>query len=156
MENRPVTITLKTFDRTVLDRSYEWLQDAELRFLIKAPTNSKAEQQTWFEGLPARTDYIIHAVYADDEPVGVTGFKHISKGTAEYFGYVGSKEWRGKGIGSQMMNLSLAIAAENQWQSVYLFVIAANFRAINLYFSKGFKIGSFEDGIYYMNKNLHP
>lgn len=149
-----MTIHLHSFDEAMLPITYEWLSDPELRLLTQSPSITTASQRQWYDRLAEKNDYFIKAVFAGDCAIGVMGFKHICNDQAEYFGYIGEKNWRGRGVGKQMMEMAIGIAAERKWRNVTLRVLAANFIAVNLYFSVGFRIVSFDKGIFFMNKQI--
>ncbi|XVJ67668.1 MAG: GNAT family N-acetyltransferase [Lacibacter sp.] len=133
-----MAVTLSAFDNVFLKASWNWLQDEELRKLVDAPVITKEQQQSWFETLPQRRDYYIWGVLYDGKPVGVTGIKNIKNNTGEYWGYIGDKNYWGKGIGSAMMQCTIAEAYSLQLKQLTLKVLRTNQRAIQLYEKNGF------------------
>lgn len=133
-----MAVTLCAFDTVFLEASWNWLQDEELRKLVDAPVITKEQQQSWFKTLPQRTDYCIWGVLYDGKPVGVTGIKNIKSNTGEYWGYIGDKNYWGKGIGSAMMQCTVAEAQALQLKQLTLKVLRTNQRAIQLYQKNGF------------------
>ena len=136
--------------------SYDWLNDAELKFLTKTPDLTREGQQSWFNSLPYRSDYLIQTVKAEDTAIGVIGLKKIdyNEGKAEFFGYIGNKAYWGKGISKWMLAAPQNLAESMQLTKLYLNVITDNYVAINLYFNMGFKIVSYTSNMYLMEKNL--
>ena len=156
MEVQVLNLKLDIFDEEVLKLSFDWLSDAEVKFLTKTPDLSREIQQNWFNDLPSRKDYLVRSVKADNLAIGVFGLKKIDYNAreAEYFGYIGNKSYWGKGIGKWMLAKAINLAQNKQLAKVYLNVIAENYVAINLYFKMGFKIISYTPNSYLMEKYL--
>ena len=146
--------SLRPFNEAVLEKSFDWLSDPEVKFLTATPDLSRDKQAAWFKSLPARSDYMLKAVFYKDSPIGVAGLKNVSTAnkTGEYFGYIGDKTYWGKGIGRWMLAETLKTAVGLGLDKVYLQVIVENYKAINLYFSLGFRINSLTEGKYNMEK----
>jgi len=151
-----LNLKLDIFDEEVLQLSFDWLNDTEVKFLTKTPDLSREGQQNWFRSLPNRNDYLVKCVKANNTAVGVVGLKKIDFNVceAEYFGYIGDKAYWGKGIGKWMLAKAINLAQNKQLAKVYLNVIAENYVAINLYFKMGFKIISYTPNSYLMEKYL--
>lgn len=126
------------FDERFLEASFIWFKDADLRRDIQAPDISWEIQKTWFNKLKERTDYKIWGIEVDGRPAGATGLKHITQNTAEYWGYIGEKEMRGKGIGKTMLAFVEQKACSLQIKTLNLFVLATNYPAISLYQQFGY------------------
>jgi RimJ/RimL family protein N-acetyltransferase len=151
-----LNLKLDIFDEEVLKLSFDWLNDANVKFLTKTPDLSREGQQNWFNSLSNRTDYLVKSVKANNLAIGVVGLKKIDYNTreAEYFGYIGNKAYWGKGIGNWMLAEAIKLAEDKQLAKVYLNVIVENYVAINLYFKIGFKIVSYTPNSYLMEKYL--
>lgn len=129
------------FNELFLEKSWGWLNDPEIKKLTNTPHFSKEEQLKWFKELPYLDNYKIWGVVIGKIPVGVFGIKNIKKNSGEYFGYIGNKEYWGMGIGYEALKIIIQKAEkEFSLQSLYLFVIKSNIRAINLYKKSGFEI----------------
>jgi len=126
-------VELVEFDVEFLNLSWKWLKDKELRHLISATDISKDEQLIWYNNLKIKTDYLIWGINANHKPVGVTGLKKITKTDCEYWGYIGEREYWGKGIGVKIMELLENLARGKGLQSIWLKVNKDNIRAIKLY-----------------------
>lgn len=142
------------FDEKFLQQSSKWLQDEEIRMLIDAAPFSAEQQQQWFEQLPARKNYFIWGVECDHQPIAVTGLKNVTTSEAEYWGYIGEKEYWGKGIGKLMMQFIESAASKLQISNIYLHVSVSNQRAIASYKKSGFNILSTIDDLLLMGKSL--
>lgn len=129
------------FNKLFLERSFEWLTDPEINRLLDVGRVSKEEQQIWFKGLKTRKNYLIWGVSCDGMPIGAVGLKNInfSEKEAEYFGYIGEKEYWGRGIGTKMLEFAKTQATDIGIEKLYLNVIPENQRAIHLYKKFGFE-----------------
>ncbi len=128
------------YDEFFLDLSYKWLSDELIRKMTMAPLLTKQEQKKWFEKLKDKADYRIFGVIHNNEKVGVVGLKHINKQerVAEYFGYIGEKQYWGNGIGRFMLDSMFAYASSLELNKLTLIVAVNNERAIKLYERYGF------------------
>ncbi len=133
---------LVDYNSIFLEKSWEWLNDLEIKTLTLTPDFTKEEQSVFFNSLKARNDYWIKGIIEDNIPIGVIGLKHInsSEKSAEYWGYIGEKEYWGKGIGKFMIEESLKKAEELGLTKIFLNVSGQNTRAKKLYQKMGFKI----------------
>lgn len=148
-------IKFVTYDELFLGRSWEWLNDPVIKHLTCTPNFSKEEQVKWFLALPKKVDYYIKGIKYGDIPIGVCGLKHITDFDAEYWGYIGQKEYWGKGFGSIIMEYLESIGRnELKIASIYLFVIEDNKRALKLYLKNNYVIESFDGIKYKMRKQL--
>lgn len=137
-----MNINFTEYSQEFLEKSWEWLQDPEIKYLINAPDISKEQQQQWFDTLPLRKDYFIKGISHNGKPIGVLGLKNIdlTNKKAEYWGYLGEKEYWGKGLSPQMFEYILKIAKEHyNLEQIYLKVISENIRAIKAYEKVGFE-----------------
>lgn len=129
------------YNELYLEKSFEWLHDEEIKSLVDADDFTKEDQKKWFDSLKNRKDYLIWGIEADDEPVGVVGLKNISykQKEAEFFGYIGEKNFWGKGIGSKMLVYIREEARKLELKKIVLYVLPENTRAICLYKKFGFE-----------------
>lgn len=148
-------VSFVPFDEVFLDASWNWLQDEELRVLIDTSPVTKEEQRAWFNHLSSRTNYVIWGVRCEQEPVGVCGLKHISSSDAEYWGYIGEKKYRGKGIGTIILRFVEQQAVVLGIGNVYLHVLKSNAAAIGLYQKHQYKTINETDRMLLMQKQLH-
>ncbi len=151
-----MTLLASTFNDTYFAASSAWLTDPETLYLIDSPAVADDKRLAWYQSLPSRKDYLIRGIEADGEPIGAFGLKNINydDASAEYFGYIGVKSFRGRGIGHWMMDAAKNQAAELGLERMYLKVITPNYKAVNLYFKTGFTITAHENGVYVMTMML--
>ena len=133
---------LKIVEYTVefLEYSWIWLNEPEVKALTNTPDFSKEDQASFFEALPNKKDYLIKGILIDGNPIGACGLKQITKHDAEYWGYIGEKQYWGKGLGKEILAGMINSAKELNLSSIYLKVIHDNLRAINLYKKMGFEV----------------
>lgn len=143
-----------SFDRVFLEASWRWLQDEELRKLIAAAPITRENQERWFVQLPKRTDYVIWGIMSKSQPIGVCGIKQIVSGSGEYWGYIGEKNYWGKGIGKQMLQFTEQAAKNIGLTTLTLQVAMHNERAVKLYLKYGYIINAELPGKYKMVKQL--
>ena len=132
------------YDNTFLEKSWGWLNTPEIAYLTQTPVFSKEDQLHWFESLKEKNDYMIWGIRCDNIPVGVCGLKNINISSAEYWGYIGEKEYWGKGIGKKMLTFIENEAIKLDLCILELNVLKDNVRALHLYEKQGFvmkKIG---------------
>lgn len=146
-------VSFAEFDRRLLELSWLWLKDPEIKQLTLAPDFTREEQLKWFSSLP-RQDYLIWSVWYESVPVGATGLKNITADDAEYWGYIGDKRYWGLGIGREMVAFVLAEAARRMLKSVYLRVSRENARAVALYTKMGFLVEREDGPIIVMRRKL--
>lgn len=133
-----------------IEPSWNWLNDPEIKKLTNTPNFSKEDQINFFHSLPERKNYYIKGIVYNEDPIGACGLKNITDTDAEYWGYIGEKEYWGKGLGKQIMNKMIEKAKELNLSSIYLKVISDNPRAISLYKKIGFEIENESDGVFFM------
>jgi RimJ/RimL family protein N-acetyltransferase len=126
------------FDERFLAKSWEWLHDPELKNLTMTPDFTREQQQQWFSGLPGRTDYLIWGLSCDGTSVGAAGLKHITKDSAEYWGYIGERQFWGMGLGRETIDFVIGHARKLGLRELYLNVHQDNNRAVRLYTKVGF------------------
>jgi RimJ/RimL family protein N-acetyltransferase len=129
-----------------LEKSWIWLNDEEVKNLTLTPNFTKEQQIKFYRSLSSREDYFIRGIKFNQKPVGACGLKKITKLEAEYWGYIGEKEYWGKGIGKEIMKYIISVAKEKQLKTIYLYVSETNLRARKLYEKNGFVINSINNG----------
>ena len=132
-------LTFCRFDERFLERSWQWLQDAEIKRLTMTPEFTRDQQRRWFERLPEMKDYMIWGLLCDGAPIGAVGLKHITGGDAEYWGYIGERDYWGAGLGGEMMRFIFDKARALGLRELYLTVHSDNGRAVGLYTKAGFQ-----------------
>ena len=132
-------ITLREYSQEVLDRSWEWLNDPEIKELTLTPDLDKEVQQAWFQSLQKKKDYYIRSVWYKDKPIGVMGIKHLTDKDGETFGYLGEKEYWGKTIGVQGLQYMIDYAKSIKLESLYAIVLKENINSYKLMRRLGFE-----------------
>lgn len=133
-------IKLTKYSKKILENSWHWLNDPEIKQLTATPDFTKEEQLEWYHSLPRKNDYLIWGITFAKEPIGVCGLKNITDHDCEYWGYIGNKEYWGRGIGKIIMTKLEDIAKDLPVKSIWLKVIKENERAIALYKKMGYEI----------------
>lgn len=134
-------ITLQAYDKACLDKSWVWLNDPEIRELTMTPVFTREDQTKFFDQLSHRLDYCIWSVLLDGtEVIGVAGLKNHRGSCAEYWGYIGEKQYWNKGLGRGLIDAVEQKAKQLGFTELYLKVTVANPRAIELYEKVGFVI----------------
>jgi len=123
-----------------LEKSWLWLNDAEIKYLTNTPNFSKEEQKKWYESLKSRKDYIIYGITFNNKLIGACGLKNITHIDAEYWGYIGEKKYWGMGFGIAILDEMIHKAKGLRLVKLWLKVIKDNERAIGLYKKKNFAI----------------
>jgi len=142
------------YDKTFLEKSWEWLNIPIIKDLTNTPDFTKEAQLAWFKSLKSKNNYYIQGILYNKTPVGVVGLKNITEHDAEYWGYIGKVDFWGKGIDTNMMLYVLEKAKEKRLKKVYLTVLKKNDRAINLYRKFNFKQKSIKEKLIYMELDL--
>ena len=134
-------IILKAYDRVCLDKSWAWLNDLEIRELTMTPVFTREDQIKFFEQLSYRVDYCIWSVFLNGtEMIGAAGLKNHRGSCAEYWGYIGEKQYWNKGLGRGLIDAVEQKAKQLGFTELDLKVTVANPRAIALYGKVGFVI----------------
>lgn len=156
VQNKQGIFNTVQFDKKFLSLSYKWLRDREIRKLTMSPRITRKKQQNWFEKLETLTDYKIWGVTYDSKAVGVVGIKHIDRVNqqAEYFGYIGEKDYWKKGIGRLMLDSMTDYAQSIGIKNLILKVAPYNERALKVYAANGFKKQMQNSKIIIMKKNV--
>lgn len=140
-------VRLVKYSKSFLDKSWDWLHDEEIKKLTMTPDFSKEEQLQFYSNLSKRLDYWIKGIAFNEKPVGVFGIKNITTIDGEYWGYLGEKDFWGKGIGRIMLNAAIQKAKELSLKTIYLHVADFNERAKKLYEKSGFHFIQTIDGV---------
>lgn len=128
------------YSEIFLEKSWEWLNDKEIKYLTCTPDFTKEQQKKWFLSLKNKKNYFIKGVLYNNIPIGVVGLKNITDTNGEYWGYIGEKEYWNKGIGMHLINHIIEYSKTLKIQKIYLKIIKQNVRAFKLYEKVGFKV----------------
>lgn len=142
------------YSELFLEKSWDWLNDDEIKKLTLTPDFTKKEQKVFFDSLPHRKDYYIKGITYNEKPIGACGLKKITSTSAEYWGYIGEKEYWGKKLGGEIIDFLMDVAKKMGLENIYLHVSEQNERAIRLYKKKGFAIDAIENQILKMKYYL--
>lgn len=138
------------FDEKFLIKSWEWINDPEIKSLIDATNITRTEQYDWFIKLDKKKNYLIWGILYKDKEIGVVGLKIIDKNIGEFWGYIGEKEYWGRGFGSIMLDFIKRQSIKEELNILRLKVLKQNSRAIRSYIKNGFKNVSIDDKWYHM------
>lgn len=128
------------FDETYLQRSAVWLQDEDLRDLIRSAPFDADAQAAWYAGLPHRDDYAVWGIEVDGEPVGVMSLKEIGVDDgALYSMYVGERAFWRSGIGRWALREVQGEVAARGLQWVRGRIALHNTRSQQAHFALGMK-----------------
>lgn len=134
-----MALELVPYNDLYLEKSWQWLNDPEIRQLTRTESFTREGQRQWFEGLPVKSDYKIWGIQFSGEAIGACGLKNIREGEAEYWGYIGEKSYWSKGLGKYILQNVKQKALELGLKQLYLVVGKDNHRAQKLYLRIGFK-----------------
>jgi RimJ/RimL family protein N-acetyltransferase len=148
-------LKLVPYSRKFLTLSWLWLNDPEIKVLTQTGEISKITQNTWFETLSHREDYLIWGLEFDKICIGACGLKQIKGNQAEYWGYIGNKNYWGKGFGKEMIKCVELIAKEMGLKRLVLNVLKINIRAVRLYEKLGFQVYEEQEKCYLMQKKIY-
>ena len=149
----PRIFHLSKFDEQFLDKSFYWLNDPIIQKSIDGVALDKEDQLKWFNTLENRTDYKIWGLTCDNAPIGVVGLRHITSDDAEFFCYVGEKDYWG-GCGRPIMELAEQEAKQMNLKSLWLRVLFDNPRAKAVYDHMNYSQYNKDDKFYFMRKYL--
>lgn len=147
-------LRLCKFDEVFLEWTRKWLNDPEIKALTNTPDFTIQDQQKWFAQLDDRNDYKIWGVFFNEIPIGACGIKSITTVDCEYWGYIGEKQFWGKGFGKIILDNMEIEARKLMLKSIWLQVIVANERAIKLYQKHGYTKDNEKQGVIFMRKTL--
>lgn len=145
-------LSLVPFDERLRDLSFEWLQDPELRRLIRAKPVTREEQHAWFASLADRTDYAIWGVACDGVPIGAIGLKDIGVDDgAEGFMYIGEPSYAtGRGMANWILSTIYDLARQRGLKYLYGVVDRDNPRALAVDTRFGLEIVREDDEVHYL------
>ncbi len=126
-------LQLVEYDHNFLDKSWDWLNDQELKHLTMTPDFTKRQQEDFYKNLSSRKDYFIYGISFKEVAIGACGLKNLIDDKAELWLYIGNKEYWGRGLGKKVMALLENDALEKGIKKLYLKVLKENKVAINLY-----------------------
>lgn len=153
-----IDVEFRAFDERFLNLSTKWLTDPYIISRIDAPEYNRDSQLEWFRSITERPDEkIVRGIEADGKAIGAMGLKvcvDAGSRTAEYWGYIGEPEFRGKGIGKEMLRKANELAHDADLKSLWLKVLKTNSRAIALYLNHGFSILRSDDKFIYMTQKI--
>ena len=139
MEYRKIVeMEVRDFTRIVLEKSWEWLSDSEIKGLTATPNFDRDTSVKWFESLKSRNDYLVKAMYYNDKPIGVFGLKNLNEIDGEAFGYIGEKEYWGKTVGVQALEYLINYGKSINLKSIYSVMLKANLHSYKLHRRLGF------------------
>lgn len=139
MEYRTIIdVQFKEYDRRILEKSWEWLNDPEIKQIMNVSEINKEAQEEWFQNLKGRKDYHVVGIWRGDEPIGALGLKNITDSDAEIFGYIGEKKYWGKAIGMDMMQAMLDHGRSLGLSSIYAQMRRDNILSYKLHRRFGF------------------
>lgn len=138
MMNSHCTVSLGPYTKDCLDKSWVWLKNPEIKSLTMTPDFTREEQLEFFEQLPYRSDYLIWSVVFDGQLIGAAGLKNYRGTLAEYWGYLGEKQYWNRGLGSSLIRAVEVNAKARGFSALDLKVSPDNLRAIALYKKDGF------------------
>ena len=147
---------IKLVDYTLdyLELSWKWLNDPEIKALTNTPDFSLEQQLKWFNSLVLKQNYFIKGIEFLNIGIGVCGLKNITQSDAEYWGYIGDKQYWRKGIGSLILLEMEKQAKDFGVKSVWLNVLINNANAIQLYRKNGYFVESINERIQKMRKTI--
>lgn len=126
-------LTLVEYNQDFLEKSWDWLNDEELKYLTMTPDFTKEQQEDFYKSLSSRKDYFIYGVSFMRNSIGACGLKNFIDSKAELWLYIGNKKYWGKGLGKKIMVFLENEAIQKGLDKLYLKVLKENENAINLY-----------------------
>ncbi len=121
-----IEIEFLEFDEKGLEKSWEWLNDPEIKHLTGGSDFDRESQKEWYNSLSSRNDYYITSVATKDQLVGICGLKKITDSDAEMWGYIGVKDLWGKTIGPQMIDHLVQYGRDKKLESLYFICLKEN------------------------------
>ena len=134
-------VFLRPVEREDLERTEEWFADGDVAegFNSRVPWSTTA-QQRWFEESQEQQGktawFFVICLRADGRPIGFTSLGSVdhTNGSAEFFIAIGDGADRGRGLGTEAMEIVLDFAfGELRLHRVFLRVFAYNTGAARLY-----------------------
>lgn len=142
------------YDKAFLNKSWDWLNDPEIKELTLTSDFTRSEQLQFFQSIPNRNDFKIWGVKYGNTPIGVVGLKNITSNDAEYFGYIGEKNYWGLGLFKYLLEHIVDKCITMRVSNLYLHVTLSNERAIKAYNKNGFIVVDKECNILRMEMTL--
>lgn len=143
------------FDEEFLVLSFQWLQEPEMAHLTQVPVFDFDAQRAWFDGLTARTDYAVWGIRYNDIPIGALGLKDIGVNDgAEYFFYIGLKEYWGRGVASWAYQVVSRETRDRGLRYLYGTIASYNTRSLSVHVGLGMQIAEVRDGTYWVVADL--
>lgn len=150
---------ISNFTEEHLEKTFIWMQDQSLKnsFLLRKDITRDAHL-TWFGNICNDSTQVIMSIIYNGVHCGNCGLKYIDllNKKAELWIYLGEKEFRGKGIAQDAVNLLLKHSLDKlNLHKIYLHVTDFNENAIHVYKKCGFiEEGFLVDEIFYNNQYI--
>lgn len=139
MEYRKIIeIEIRDFTRDVLEQSWKWLSDPQIKEQTATPDIDRESSEKWFESLKTRKDYFVKSIWYNNRPLGVLGLKNLTEKDGEAIGYIGEKEYWGKTVGVQGMEYLVDYAKSINLESIYSVILKTNLNSYKLHRRLGF------------------
>lgn len=137
-------IRLRSLEKPDLSKMVNWNRDSEIQYYVDCDLpDNLVELERWFnENISDRYYRIFVLETFDNQVIGDLELDHIcwSKFEAELRIRIGEKDYWGKGLGSESIQLILNyLFEEKSFKRIYLRVYHFNRRAIRCYMQNGFK-----------------
>lgn len=140
-------------------QTVDWLNDIEIKELFGITYNVTLESHTQWVTANPLTELL--ALYFADQYVGNISLNYSPRHKSAYLQiYIGSPDFRGKGLGKKFMHQAMDYAFNIKEQHrIWLHVRETNLAAINLYVKLGFKVEGLEresiwDGRLFINQKV--
>lgn len=139
MEYRKIIeIEIREFTREVLEKTWEWLSDPQVKELTSSPELDIESSEKWFESLKTRNDYIVKSIWHNNKPIAIMGLKHLNGKDGETLGFIGEKEYWGKTVGVQGMEYLIELGKSLKLESIYSVILKTNLGSYKLNRRLGF------------------
>lgn len=133
-----IEVEVRDFTRDVLEKTWEWLSDPEIKNLTNTPDIDTEQSVKWFDNLRNKSDYYIKSLWHNDKPIAIMGLKNINDKDAEAYGYIGEKDYWGKTVGVQGLEYLIEYARQLKLESVYSIILKSNINSYKLHRRLGF------------------
>lgn len=134
--------SLCEFNSTHVDRTFEWLQESDLRRLFLFRRNlTRTAHEEWFRRYLCSESEQIWAILYNEEHVGNVGLKGIESQDAETWIYLGSNSSRGRGLGKSAYSLVHSLArSQFRLEELYCYIASFNEPSARLYRALGYAV----------------
>jgi RimJ/RimL family protein N-acetyltransferase len=137
-------VVLRPFDiATDFELYMKWINDPDVvRFLLRIVPAYRHAQLAWFQSLPNGTDIVFTIETLAGKIVGMIGLERINliDGTAVTWQFIGDKQYRGQGLGTDAKILLLSYAFNTlALEKVLAEVIASNHGSLRYNQKSGFR-----------------